>query len=287
MTSIFTPALDTLHNQNNCLFGPMSFQHYLLQHQLGTAKTAQSISIDSLERLHPELRQNDTMVIRLGATTGGTNTQFALAKVQGRLKDFFLFDNALEHRSATTFLPTVGFRQLYPYQLLAPYSETSLVNLGFASGLISTALRLDESETLTIPATGQSTFTFRLRPHSLFDTVLDHNNGQVQVDALFLGKRGNKEYLFVLEAKTRSADRSLAKHKLVYPILALARQVPHDIPIIPVYLKVFHAVEGLIYHVVECNFPNHRDHICALDELQPVNYTALILPFFTFGMRPG
>ena len=57
-----------------------------------------------------------------------------------------------------------------------------------------------------------------------------HNRGQVEIDSLFIGRRRGEDVLFLLEAK--QSDRSLAKHKLVYPALAVADKVPADIAIV-------------------------------------------------------
>jgi hypothetical protein len=276
MTTIFVPALESLSREQNGVFGPTSFRKYLLDNNLPSADTARNISVDTYERLNDDLKQHQCMVLRLGASEEN-NTKFALIKIAGHLNDFFLFDDEATSSQVSTFLPTASFRQLYPYQLLGLHSETALVNLGFASGLISHSLGLDEEE-LGAPATGQSIFSFRLSAHKLLDTPLEHNNGQVQIDALFIGKRDKQECLFIIEAKTKGRERSLAKHKLVYPIMALAKQVPKDITIIPVYIKTQKVSNGIIYHVFECSFPDPRDGVRSIDELKIARHTGLLLP---------
>lgn len=280
--SIFIPALEKLSGEENGVYGPVSFKKYLLDHNLPPADTARSISVDTYERLSDDLKQRQAMVLRLGAS-GENNTKFALVKVAGRLNDFFIFDNAALSGSISTFLPTASFRQLYPYQLLGLHSETALVNLGFAAGLISRSLELDEEETLAAPAMGQSTFSFTLNAHQLLKTQLEHSNGQIQIDALFIGKRDNRECLFVVEAKSHTKEGSLAKHKLVYPIMALAKHVPKDIAIIPVYLKIQKVSNGIVFHVVECSFPDPREGTRSVDELQVVRHAGLLLPLSIVG----
>jgi hypothetical protein len=280
MLSIFTAAIHELHLQSRSTFGPIVFQQYLKDNNLPKADTAQKISVDSYEQLDSELKKNDIMVFRLGSSVNGKETQFALAKAPGYLNDFFLIDNQVHVTKPSTYLPRASFRQLYPYQLIATQAETSLVNLAFASGAISYALGLDDEEPIT-PATGSSIFTFSFKPHSSLDAIFDHHKGQVQVDALFIGKRNNQEHIFVLEAKVSQTLKSLSKHKLVYPLLALASKVPVDIPIIPIYMKA--AIEGdnVIYHITECEFPDPRARMCAINELRPNKHSALILPSFT------
>jgi hypothetical protein len=283
VTSLFAPALETFLGQENGIFGPTSFQSYLTQHSLPRADTARSISVDTYERLNNELKRHHAMVLRLGSSSNESNTRFALVKVTDHLNDFFLFDDQVMTEQASTFLPTASFRQLYPYQLLGLHSETALVNLGFASGLINRSLDLDEDDGFGAPATGQSTFTFTLKAHQLLDSELKHSKGQIQIDALFVGKRDGKECLFVIEAKCQSGEHSLAKHKLVYPIMALAAQIPKDIGIVPVYVKILKVPEGILYHIVECHFPDPRERARSIDELRAVKHTGLLLPLSIVG----
>lgn len=275
---IFKPALDAISDRNLAIFGPTSFQGYLRKYNLPSTSTARSISIDSYERLPSILKKNHTMVLRLGSSLDRKGTQFALVKVKDHLDDFFLIDHEIfTNKEGSTFLPAVNMRQLFAYQVLPAFSETSLVNLGLASGLVSCALGIDKSKTVLAPATGRSTFTFRLRAHSHLQEVLIHNRGQVEIDALFVETRGGKETLFVLEAK-KDKDASLAKHKLVYPLLAVANHVPKDISIVPVYMKVLRCRDGLHFHVIECEFPDPRRNLRAISDLMAKNHSHLILP---------
>ena len=276
--SIFAPALNILSRQTTGLYSPTSFQKYLTQHGLKQVDTARYISIDTYERLDSALKAADAMVFRLGTSADGKSTQFALAKVSDALPDFFIYDDQTHTNSPATFLPTASFRQLYPYQLLSLQSEAALVNLGVVSGLIGRALNLDENDQPIVPATGQSVFSFDFKAHQSLDIQLTHNRGQVQTDVLFVGRRAEKEILFVVEAKCNPNAKSLAKHKLVYPILALAQKVPNDIEIVPVYLKINKTSTGIIYHVAECMFPDPRGQVRAVDELSVARCKSLFLP---------
>src|SRR5262249_43862925 len=161
------------------------------------------------------LKQTDAMVFRLGAAADGPTTQFAIVKVPGRLRDFFLIDDAIFGGSeGTTFLPRTSMKILYAFDLLPALSETSLLNLALSSGLLAAALNLDAPSGLPAPATGQSTFTFEFRFHSTLAPVVKHANGQVQTDAIFIETRNGRDSVFVVEAKTDPFDKSLAKHKL-------------------------------------------------------------------------
>ena len=285
---IFKPALRQLAGKSQGLFGPISFQDYLKEHGLPASGTAESISIDSYERLPNDLKDNDTMILRLGESLKGTGTQFCLVKSKGCLSDFFLIDNdAFSDKEGSTFLPSASIRQLFAYQLLPALSESSFVNLGLASGLISFALGLSDQGEIAAPATGRSAFSFKLKAHTSLPDELEHRNGQVEIDALFVGTRNGKEALFIVEAKSNVSDKSLAKHKLVYPIFAVAKSVPKDMPIVPVYMKIVEAPDGLHYHVVECEFPDPRKERRALNELTAKAHTHLILPNVMFGSAAG
>lgn len=74
--------------------------------------------------------------------------------------------------------------------------------------------------------------------------------------------------------------RSLAKHKLVYAVLALALapHVPIDMPIVPVYLSVVKDNAGLAFRIAECKFPDPRVGVHALDELSTERCMQLTLP---------
>jgi hypothetical protein len=254
-------------HQEWSLYGPQSFQGYLTEHNLRKHDTAQTISVDHYERLNPALRQADTMVLRLGKSHDGS-TQFALVGTPGRLADFFLHDTPAPGPE-----PYTAEADLTAYSVFPTLTETSQVNLAFASGLIGHALDLDKPYPTAAPATGSSTYTFSFLVHSEYQQRLTHVNGQVEIDAVFVGRRRGNPHLFVLEAKSGTATRTLAKHKLVYAALALAPRVPPEMPIIPVYLRV----TGQTYHLTECHLPDPRTQTVALDELTPVRRRSLTL----------
>ena len=238
----------------------MSFQGYLAQHGLQASQTASYISVNTRSGLDSQLAAHDTMVFRLGASGQG-NTAFALVKgAPGGIGDFFLDTGPLAAQGPTrTFLPETAVRDLFPYFLIGGgLTEGSLVNFAFASGALPWALGLDRRDGSPAPAKGNGGYSFGVRPHSRCAATLPHNQGQVDVDAAFLGRRGGREVLFVLEAKCSEERDPLAKHKLVYPILALSARVPADIPIVPLYLRVWAGRDALGYELAECAFPDPR-----------------------------
>ena len=64
---------------------------------------------------------------------------------------------------------------------------------------------------------------------------------------------------------------------IVYPILSIASKVPKDMPIIPIYMKVYKKDDGIHYHIVEYEYHDPRMRITAIDELKAKKYSHLIL----------
>lgn len=279
---IFRPAIDELVLKDVGIYGPKSFQEYVKAYHFDGLKTAQYISVDFYERLQKILRKNSTMVFRLGKSVDGKTTNFALVKVKDHLKDFFLCDKDIfSNEEITTFLPTTSLRKFYQYLILPELSESSFVNLGLASGLIATAISLDDPDATIIPATCQSTFTFEFKPHSHLPNILQHGNGQVEIDSIFIERRKDKDTLFLIEAKSsykRESFNSLAKHKLVYPLLALYPKIPKDMPIVPIYIKVKKIEDGVTFDIAECEFPDPRKISPNIDQLKVVKHARYFLP---------
>lgn len=267
MSKIFLPALTEMESQGGRHFGPISFQSYAHLHGLQKRNTAQHISIDCLSKLDGDLRKSGVMVFRLGTADGGRTTQFALARSVGWSDYFFLDEQIFLGCKPDIYIPTVSYAQLYAFTLLSIFTETSLVNLAIASGLMAHALHLDEGCNLSIPATGQTAFTFSFGPRSDMELLWIHNRGQIEIDAVFTGTRNGKECLFVVEAKAGDKLDSLAKHKLLYPILALKTKVPRYISIIPVYVRAVRRPEGMHFHIAECEYHGAFDEDVFLDRL--------------------
>ncbi|ARS88600.1 hypothetical protein B1756_01720 [Natrarchaeobaculum aegyptiacum] len=265
---VFEPALADLSRSDRPLFGPVSFRDYVEGHDLeATPRTPRYISVDALADLAPELREAGVMVLRAGSALEGTGTAFVLVEGDDGADEFFLRDEVtFADLPVERFSSPVDDDQLVSFRSLPRLSETSLVNLALASGLLADALELDTTGALPPPATGRSTFTFPFRPHSALEEPITHRNGQVEIDTLFVDRRESKRTLFVLEAKT--GDRaSLAKHKLVYPVLALAASVPPDVEIVPVYLRCRQRGERVIFDVAECTLEDPRESLPGIDDL--------------------
>jgi hypothetical protein len=277
LSSVFEPVMDTLEDKEVGVFGPTSLQEYLSNHGFPKLIAPSVISIDSFERLHTTFKKNNAMLFRLGRSTG-TGTQFAVAKVTGSLNDFFIFEDDIFDSRGVIYQPKVHENQLFAYKILPKLTENSLINLGFSTGLISFALGLDKVDPIFPPATCSSTFSFQFIPHTRISNLFNHKNGQVEIDSMFMDNRNGIRTLFVIEAKYGHENKSLAKHKLLYPILSIAPYVPKDIPIVPVYIKACKTVLGVHFHIVECYFPDPRIDVRAYNELRVSKYTHLVLP---------
>ena len=155
-------------------------------------------------------------------------------------------------------------------------TESTQINLGLLSGLFSHALGLRSGAIQAAVTSGKSTCRFELRLHSTLG-IVTHERGQIEIDAMFIAERKGLTTLFLIEAKTKS--RSLAKHKLVYPILAVAPYVPKEIAIVPIYIRMHSASDGLHYQILECDFPDPRLGVRAIDDLKPKSNSHFVFRF--------
>ncbi|MEY7849564.1 hypothetical protein AB7C87_10265 [Natrarchaeobius sp. A-rgal3] len=266
---VFGPAIRELSASERSTFGPTSFRDYVVRHDVDAGpRTPRYISVDSLEDLPPSLAEAGAMVLRVGSAPDGTGTAFVLVDSPGGAGEFFLRDESVFAGQPVERVeePPESDR-LSSYRVLPTLSETSLVNLGLASGVLADALELDTSGPLAPPATGRSTFTFEFRPHGDCSETVTHRHGQVEIDTLFVERRGGESTLFVLEAKT-GPRASLAKHKLVYALLAVADSVPAEIELVPVYLRCRQADGVIAFDVAECALPDPRERIPGVNELE-------------------
>jgi hypothetical protein len=245
--------------------------------------TAPIISIDSFRRLAPELKKAGVMVFRLGSPEGERNTHFALAKKVDGWSDYFIFDKEVFKSIAPViFVPPVPLRQLFPFLLLPSFTETSLVNLAFASGLLAHALGIDQRDFPYAPATGQTTFDFSVIPHPKIGVVWQHQRGQIDLDAVFSAQRDGFETVFLLEAKTQARKGeefdSLAKHKLMYPVLALRDHLPSYMKIVPVYLRGIRKQDGVHFYLAECGEISCSEQVPSISSLEVQKAQHLVLP---------
>ncbi|MCF7994696.1 MAG: hypothetical protein K9L88_07640 [Chromatiaceae bacterium] len=276
----FSQALATHPKAGFWLYGPEVFRTYCRRHGL-RADTASTISVDHARTLSKELREADTMVLRLG--TGHSDdeargqTAFALVRHEDcSLAPFFLIDEEIFTGHPETFIPDRSMRVLFPFGLLPKLSETSLLTLAHASGLMAEALDCDDSSIHMIPATGAGTYSFSFTVGSDQPRQLDHIAGQVEIDSVCIGVRNGRNHVIVTEAKRGPFD-SIARHKLAYAVWAVRTNIPDDIPILAVYLRVTDRDQGLEFNVAECAIYDGRSGVPSLHSVEPIRHRRLRL----------
>jgi len=263
--SHWDPALRSIQEAEDGIYGPRSFIGYLREQGLDPSqyRTAAELSIDTRSELPDELADQDTMVLRLGRAADGPGTQFALVRVPDRLDDFFIdeLQYRADGRETLDFTPeseetlALGAEvrdMIDVYRSLPTFSETGFVNFALSTGLLSRALDLDPARIGTAPTTVASSFDFDFEPHPDRPTVLHHNDGQVEIDALVTTRRDGERVLLVLQAQC-GARQELAKHRIAYPALAAASLSLDVDRIVPVYLRARPAREGVRYSIYECS----------------------------------
>jgi len=271
MPEIFDVALRELKASPTRSFGPESFKGYCQRVGLQRVDTASTISVDFLERLAPELRDAGVMVLRLGAHEAGGGTSFALVRADNLARDFFLDDAGWDGIEEVSMEPPADPRRFLPLRFFPKASEYSLLAAGLNGGVFSRALNLDDDHHAYLPISGHFTADFDVKIRE--DLHFAHRNGQVEVDATFVALRGGKPVLFVIETKRDPPKSGLAKHKLVYPILAMAGRNDPEMAIIPVYCRTWITDTAIHYAVMECHLPDSRTERPALTDLVPVRLT--------------
>jgi hypothetical protein len=282
--SHWAPAVDSLRESSEGIYGPTSFIGYL--EEVGERpteyRTAAELSIDTRRRLNTYLADHDTMVLRVGRASDGRGTQFALVRVPGRLDDFFLDDPTVSgtDREVLDFTPDgadtatlseATLDTLAVYRSLPTFSETSFVNFALATGVFARALNVDPDRLRTAPTTIASTFDFVFEPHPARPVQLAHNDGQVEIDALVMARRNGERLLFVVEAKS-GRRRELAKHKLAYPAFAAAASLGLSVDgIVPVYVHARRTDDTIRYRFAECSDPCATDSVPCLASLEVVD----------------
>lgn len=278
---IFEKILDEMDRAGADHTPPKSFADYLdevgVARKRDSARTAACISVDFQEDLKAELKERSAMVFRLGRPPGQKNTFFAIARVKESWKDYFLFDN--DSATYEEFEPERHVKEaLTVFRLLPRLTEKSLVSFTFASGLIQNLLGLDSDSKHMPFANCQSTFTFNFSPHKVINTGWTHSRGQVEIDGLFFANKGGRKNLFLVESKHQVDQKTLAKHKLVYPILSMQSSLEkHDIPITPMYLKTKIVKSDLFLTITVCDFPLRS---CYISELEIRSETNVVIRNF-------
>ena len=206
--------------------------------------------------------------MRLG--TGGSGnlgyTSFCLVQMDA-WDDYFLREKRLFHHDFSDEKITLSKDFLLPFSIVKNLSETALVNLCLSSGILYHALELDDKNQI-LPFTTHGSYTFHFQPSNKSKKILDHVNGQIEIDSIFVAKRKGKKSLFVIEAKSDNTD-NLSKHKLFYPILAISKNIPNDMDVVPVYIRIKKNELGYSFHIAECSISSKDENFGALSEVKP------------------
>ena len=263
---MFDKAIEDLFNSNDVVSDPIPFQPYITKIGLKkNVKTADFISINDISQLRPELKENKCTVLRLGGGIGGY-TRFSLVRMDS-WDDYFLREKKLFHNDFSAEKITLSKDFLFPFTMVENLSETALVNLCLGSGILYHALELDDKNQI-LPFTTRGTYTFNFQPSNRSKKILDHVNGQIEIDSIFVAKRKGKKSLFVIEAKSDKTD-NLSKHKILYPILAISKNIPNDMDVVPVYIRIKKNELGYSFHIAECSISSKDENFGALSEVKP------------------
>ena len=199
-------------------------------------KTPQNLSIDHYQNFvntHPYFCENEMYLFRLGSGT------FSLVESKNILEDYFVQDSIFPVRG-DRYDSSASQQDLFPFSIMPKLTENTLLSLGLATGVIQAGLGMDSEEPIPSPSEANGTYKFVIKnPHD--ETNFDHQ-GQVEIDTVVFGKMDGKYTLFVIEGKEGKPSTTLAKHKLAYPVMALASEgkIPEYIDIVPVYVRAWH-----------------------------------------------
>lgn len=250
---MWTKALTEMEQQNSKIYGPKSFIKYCESNNIQNAgRTASHISIDHYKKLHKQLKENQCMVLRLGSNNVRNGTNFVLVK-HDQFRDFFFFDDEIFTSKPVEYKSPADVRNaLSIMNIFEKPSEMMLVSYLLSSGALGEVLGLDEDNIYYTPLTGRNCFTFSYKPAPDYP-LLKHENGQVEIDAVFTGKRNGKLVIVIAEAKSDTGRyRSLAKHKLFYAYKSVQEACLKKFEVIPIYLKLSIKDGVLKAKIAEC-----------------------------------
>ena len=272
---MFDLAIKELLDSNSLVGRPQSFHEY--KKKVGVKKnirTAEYLSIYSIEDLKEELANAKCTIFRLGSPKGERYTYFSISRYKTNWNDYFLMDDQIFSKDEKLYDLSKNKNVHYLFSILPSLSEKALVQLSLATGILFEALKIKNTKNI-IPATGAGSYTFKFKP--LKDSIeLTHYQGQVEIDSFFIAKRNKKKCLFIIEAKSNKS-KSLAKHKLLYPILSMQSNIDPEIEVIPVYLKFVLKNRRVFINVVECRLPRIDTKFGSIEELKPANSNKYLL----------
>ncbi|MFZ5950859.1 MAG: DUF6997 domain-containing protein [Candidatus Rifleibacteriota bacterium] len=252
---VFRPIIEKMEREGLSFFPPTLYkQHQADSGIKGERRTQATLSIHSLSSLNKALKAAHLMIFRLGYPKSQRDVYFGLAKsFSPDWSDYFFLDeNIFQATKTEIFKPKIAPERLLAFKIVPAATESSIVNLSIASGAMAYALGLDDLD-IVIPGTCQSTFSFSFSPHSQINTIWDHQNGQVEIDGLFIGRRNGKKIIFFIESKTDNST-NLAKHKIFYPMLSSKHKIPKGMGVSGVYLRGKILLDKVILQICECEY---------------------------------
>jgi len=231
---LFSPLIVEAHSHGYSV--PREWQAYLRTRGISTTrKSPEFLAPDDLTKLNSQLRDANCMIFRLGAAGSGSKTHFSVVSCMSLEDQFISNQTVLAASSDQLFFPIVPARELFSFGLIPNATENGLINLALCAGIIDEALGIEQRATL--PARGNSLYSFRVCPSSEQQNLaLEHVTGQVEIDAVFLGKQSGVDTIFVVEAKRLQGRRGISKAKLGYSTLAVQSLLKFPLKVQTVYL---------------------------------------------------
>ena len=230
-------------------------------------KTPQNLSIDHYQNYvntHPELLENGMYLFRLGRGC------FSLVESKNILEQYFVDDKMFPSKG-DRYVSSASQQDLFSFSIMPKLTENTLLSLGLATGVIQAGLGMDSEEPIPSPSEANGSYKFEIKnPHDSKNFIHD---GQVEIDTVVFGKMNGEYTLFVIEGKEGKPSTTLAKHKLAYPVMALASEgnIPEYINIVPAYVRAWQDVKNNSIHYCVATFEmdcNPRNSPADLAELR-------------------
>ncbi|MBE1548127.1 hypothetical protein GGC64_002135 [Mycobacterium sp. OAS707] len=177
------------------------FKDYrLLAEQTGVSgrhRTASRTSMRTSTAWHRNLSRNDPGVSGAERTTGYKIHPGSIARLALRLLHL---DTDTFDRKPRTFCRAHPSGTCLASSCLTSrtvHSQSLASDRGCRTGL-----KLDDPSYALPRATGSSKYNFQFRPHSLAANIIEHREGQVEVDQVFVAQRNGDNVVFLVEADT-------------------------------------------------------------------------------------
>ena len=229
-------------------------------------KTPQYISIDHYQNYvntHSELNGNGMYLFRLGKGC------FSLVESENILEDYFV-DDKIFPLKGDRHVSSASQQDLFSFSIMPKLTENTLLSLGLATGIIQAGLGMDSQDPIPSPSEANGTYKFEIKNPHMKDNFF--HDGQVEIDTVVFGKVNSEYTLFVIEGKEGKPSTTLAKHKLAYPVMALASEgnIPDYINIVPAYVRAWQDRDKKTIHFCVATFEldnNPRDSALDLSKL--------------------